>query len=95
MRDFDHLLWQVSHHNVHIFKDMDGWFLLITGDCEHLQDNGMCGIYETRPLICREHSNDYCEYDSSIPEGSELYFRNHGELDRYCRERFKSWDKRF
>ncbi|MFC1363391.1 MAG: YkgJ family cysteine cluster protein, partial [gamma proteobacterium symbiont of Ctena orbiculata] len=25
--DFEHLLWQVSHQGVEIYKDEDGWFL--------------------------------------------------------------------
>ena len=95
LRDFDHLLWQVSHHSVHIFKDMEGWFLLIQGDCQHLLADGRCGIYEVRPLVCREHTNDYCEFDDSIENGSELYFHDYTELDDYCRKRFKRWDQRF
>lgn len=95
MRDFDLLLWQVSHKNIHVFKDDDGWFLLILNECTHLQKDGRCGIYDVRPLICRDHSNDYCEYDVSIEDGSQLYFDGYEALDAYCRKRFKSWDKRF
>jgi len=95
IREFDHLLWQLSHQNLHVFKDSEGWFLLILGECEHLASDGRCGIYEKRPLVCREHTNDYCEYDDSIESGSELYFRDHKDLDAYCRKRFKQWDKRF
>ena len=95
IQDFDLLMWQVSHRNVHLFKDEDGWFLLFVSTCEHLQDNGHCGIYETRPLICRDHDNSYCEFDVSIKEGSEYYFETDKELDKYCRKRFKGWDKRF
>jgi len=94
IRDFDFMLWQVSHQHVHIYKDDEGWYLLITSQCQHLQSNGRCGIYATRPMVCREHSNDYCESDISIPDSSDLYFRNHQEFDNYCRKRFKSWDKR-
>ena len=25
-QDFNHMLWQVSHQNVSIYKDEDGWF---------------------------------------------------------------------
>lgn len=95
MKDFDLLLWQISHKNVHIFKDEEGWFLLILNECVHLQEDGRCGIYEVRPLICRDHTNDYCEYDVSIKDGSELYFSGYDDLNKYCRKRFKSWDKRF
>ena len=45
--DFDYLLWQVSHENINIFKDADGWFLHIDTRCSHLLDGGICSIYET------------------------------------------------
>lgn len=93
--DFDHLLWQVSHKNINIFKDADGWFLHIYAGCEHLLDHGVCGIYEERPQICRDYDNDYCEFDESIAEASELFFSNYKELEKYCRKRYKKWDKRF
>jgi len=92
--DFDILLWQVSHKNTEIYKDEDGWFLLITMACEHLQADGRCGIYERRPKICREHSSDNCEVDGLAgADDFELYFRNYDELRAYCRRRFKKWDK--
>jgi len=95
MRDFDHLLWQVSHRTVHVFKDADGWFLRIMSDCEHLQNDGRCGIYATRPLVCREHSNDFCERDESIEKGAEYYFQDYAQLDAYCAKRFRNWTRRF
>lgn len=95
IRDFDQLLWHISHINTQLFKDSDGWFLIIINRCEHLSTEGSCNIYETRPFTCREHSNEYCEQDSPIEENCQLYFHNHKSLDTYCRNRFKSWDKRF
>ncbi len=93
MDDFDTLLWQVSHQNVTVYRDEDGWFLLFQTTCSHLQDNGQCGIYPQRPQICRNYDNDYCEYDSPAEEGFELYFTNYDELFAYCEKRFKSWHK--
>jgi Fe-S-cluster containining protein len=93
--DFDHLLWQISHENINVFKDADGWFLHINTRCTHLQPNGACGIYETRPWVCREYDNDFCEYDESIADASELFFSTPEELEKYCRKRFKKWDRRF
>lgn len=95
MRDFDVLLWQLHHRDVHIYRDEDGWYLRVMNVCLNLMDDGRCGIYETRPIICREHENDYCEYDESTADTSELYFASAEELDKYCRKRFKTWDKRF
>ena len=93
--DFDHLIWQVSHENINIFKDADGWFLHISSRCMHLGDRGECGIYETRPWVCREYGNDFCEFDESIADASELFFATPKKLDKYCRKRFKKWEKRF
>jgi len=93
--DFDHLLWQLAHENIQAYKDEDGWFLVVMTRCTHLLAGGNCGIYETRPQVCRDYSNDYCEFDAPAEEGFEFYFQNYTELDNYCRKRFKGWDKRF
>lgn len=93
--DFQQLLWQVSHDNICIYKDDDGWTLLVSGKCQHLQINGDCGIYHTRPEICREHTNDYCEYDAPSEDGFDLYFTNYEDLLAYCKKRYKKWDDQF
>jgi hypothetical protein len=95
MEDFDLLLWQLAHQNMEAYKDEDGWFLMVLNRCQFLHDDGRCGIYETRPQLCRDYSNDFCEFDAPAEEGFEYYFRNYDELDAYCRKRFKKWDKRF
>ncbi len=94
MADFDHLLWQVSHENIEAYKDEDGWFLLIRGHCQHLQAGGACGIYEQRPQVCRDYSNDWCEFDAPAEEGFTYHFRDYQELLGYCRRRFRTWEKR-
>lgn len=90
--DFQHLLWQVSHDHVKAYKDEDGWTLLIEAKCQHLQIDGACGIYATRPQICRDHSNEYCEFDAPSEDGFDLYFQNYEELLAYCKKRFKRWE---
>ena len=95
MEAFDFLAWQLSHRDVQLYKDEDGWFLLINNPCTHLLKDGRCGIYETRPRICREYENDYCEYDEPAEQHFELFFRNYQELNDYCSKRFKRWDKRW
>lgn len=95
MRDFDILLWQVSHKSIHIYQDDFGWFLQVMSDCEHLLENGLCGIYETRPIVCREHDNEHCDYDIPLDGDTKHYFTNYEQLNAYCKKRFKSWVKRF
>lgn len=94
-KDFDYLLWQVSHDNIAVFKDDDGWFLSIKQSCAHLLEGGRCGIYEMRPEICREHSNDCCEFDGPAEDDFDLYFNSYESLNKYCKKKFKNWDKRF
>lgn len=91
--EFETLLWQVSHKNVSAYKDEDGWFLLFDTPCDHLQPGGMCGIYDARPEVCREHDNDYCEYDAPAEDGFDLYFPDYESLLKYCKKRFKKWKR--
>lgn len=89
--DFHHLLWQVSHEGVEVYKDSDGWTLLFHTQCTHLLPGGGCGIYDKRPKICREYSNDFCEFDMPAEEGFDLHFPDHKSLLKYCKKRFKKW----
>ncbi len=92
--DYEHLLWQISHEHVKIYKDDDGWYLLVTTKCRHLvEPGGRCGIYPVRPQICRDHDNDYCEYDQPAEDGWELYFEDYDSLRAYCKKRFKRWER--
>ena len=92
--EFDFLLWQISHRDVKVYQDDDGWFLLFESRCNHILPDGRCGIYESRPQVCRDYSNDFCEYDEPADKNFKRYFQNYDELNRYCRKRFKRWDKR-
>ena len=94
-QDFDHLLWQLAHGNTQLYKDDEGWYLLINNKCNFLQDDGRCGTYETRPSVCREYKNDFCELDQPAEEGFDLFFDGYESLLKYCRKRFKKWDQRF
>ncbi|MXX98924.1 MAG: YkgJ family cysteine cluster protein [Gammaproteobacteria bacterium] len=91
--DFEHLLWQVSHRDVSVYKDEDGWCLLFDAKCSHLLPDGACGIYENRPQICRDHSNDYCEFDAPAEDSFELYFPDYESLLAYCKKRYKHWTR--
>ncbi|MGD1991253.1 MAG: YkgJ family cysteine cluster protein, partial [Chromatiales bacterium] len=90
--DFDHLLWQVSHAGVEVYKDSSGWYLLVYGRCEHLREGGLCAIYDSRPQVCRDYDNEWCEFDEPAARHFALYFRNYDELLAYCKKRFSRWD---
>ncbi len=89
--DYMNLLWQVSHEHVSAFKDRDGWYLMIDGKCEHLQPDGRCGIYESRPDACREHSDESCEFDRVLSTDFKLFFPTYESLLAHCKKKFKDW----
>ncbi len=61
--DFEHLRWYMLHGKVSLFVEDDTWYLMVHADCQALQPDNMCGIYEERPGICRAYTTDECEYD--------------------------------
>lgn len=90
-QDFSNLLWQVSHIGVHAFRDEGIWYLLFEGRCTHLQPDGRCGIYESRPHACRDHSADNCEADAPREKDFDLHFKDYDELLAFCKKKFKRW----
>ena len=62
-RDFDFIRWYLLHDRASVFKEEGDWYLLVHTTCKHLRSDNMCGIYETRPQICRDYTTDKCEYD--------------------------------
>lgn len=64
--DFDNIRWYLSHGRCGIFVDDGTWYLVVFGDCQYLTTDNRCGIYYTRPLICREYTTDQCEYDNDF-----------------------------
>ncbi|MHB1566094.1 MAG: YkgJ family cysteine cluster protein [Acidiferrobacter sp.] len=89
--DFEHLLWQVSHDGIEVYQDEDGWFLLIQTRCGHLAADGRCGIYARRPPICRDYSQEFCEYDEPAERHFKRHFRTYDALLQYCQQRFRHW----
>jgi Fe-S-cluster containining protein len=61
--DFEYIRWFLLHERATVFKEEDDWYLLVHTTCRHLRDDYRCGIYETRPQICREYSTKDCEYE--------------------------------
>ena len=61
--DYDHIRWYMMHGRVSIFVEDETWYLTVHADCQHLQDDHRCGIYEQRPRICRSYTTKDCEYN--------------------------------
>ncbi|MAT73067.1 MAG: zinc/iron-chelating domain-containing protein [Planctomycetaceae bacterium] len=61
--ELEYLRWFLLHDRASVFKEDDDWYLLVHTTCKHLQADNRCGIYDTRPQICRDYTTDNCEYD--------------------------------
>lgn len=64
-QDFDYLRWYLLHERASIFVEDGCWYLLVHNRCKHLGEDQLCGIYETRPQICRDYTTDNCEYEDN------------------------------
>ena len=55
---------------------------MVLNACDNLLSDGRCGVYETRPKICRDYSTKNCEYDA---DGLyDLYFETPEQIHEYA-----------
>lgn len=80
--DFEFIRWYLLHEGATVFSEEGNWYLLVHTVCKHLQDDQRCGIYETRPQICRDYSTKNCEYEDEWTY--EQYFETPEQITEYC-----------
>jgi Fe-S-cluster containining protein len=61
--ELEYIRWYLLHERATVFVEEETWYLLVHTVCRHLQDDHRCGIYDTRPQICRDYSTKECEYE--------------------------------
>ena len=79
--DFDFIRWYLLHNQATVFIDEGDWYILVHTECRHLQTDNRCGIYDTRPEICRQYSTGNCEYDDSWTYDG--YFETPEQIEEY------------
>lgn len=87
-RDFDDIRWYLMHHNVTVFVEEGEWYVQMATSCQNLLPDGRCGIYETRPQICREYKAGECDYNMGEYDYDEM-FNSADEFEAYMREHFR------
>jgi Fe-S-cluster containining protein len=80
-KDFDYIRWFLMHGRSAVYIEDGTWYLLVYSDCQHLLPDNRCGIYETRPQICREYTTDNCEYDDDWTY--ERFFETAEQVEEY------------
>ncbi|HYW81568.1 MAG TPA: YkgJ family cysteine cluster protein [Thermoguttaceae bacterium] len=61
--EFEYIRWYLLHERATVFIEEDSWYLLVHNRCKHLGNDNLCGIYATRPQVCRDYTTKNCEYD--------------------------------
>ena len=80
-KDFDFIRWYLLHEQATVFVDEGTWYILVHTRCRYLQADNRCGIYFTRPQICRDYSTENCEYDDTWTY--EQYFELPDQITEY------------
>jgi Fe-S-cluster containining protein len=93
--EYDYMAWYLVHPGISVFVDWNGgWFVKFETRCHHLQPNGMCGIYETRPVICREFDWKECERHLVDEPADKWLFRTADEFAAWLeRQRPKAYQR--
>ena len=79
--DHDELSWFLAHENISVYFDRHRWHVEVRTPCKHLTRQNLCAIYQTRPIVCRGHDADGCEYpDRPI---HDLQFDTKEDLDAW------------
>lgn len=91
--DYDDIRWYLCHENVAVFIEDDTWYVAVMNKCKHLQKDNRCGIYETRPKICRGYSTDNCDYHGGDYNFEKL-FTSAEQLWKYAHEQLRAARKK-
>jgi uncharacterized protein len=86
--DFEYIRWFLLHEEVSVFVDEGTWYAMVGTVCKHLQSDHRCGIYHTRPKICKEYSTDDCEYDNDSTY--DQHFELGAQMAEYANARFNT-----
>jgi Fe-S-cluster containining protein len=66
------LLFYLYHERVSLFVSEGEFVVQFETTCRHVQPDRRCGVYATRPHICRDYSEVDCEINSE-DEGQTIY----------------------
>lgn len=92
-RCYDNIRWYLCHENVVVFIEEKQWYIGIMSRCKHLQPDNRCGIYETRPKVCREYKTDNCDYHGG-EYNFEALFTSAEQLEAYAKQKLAAKKKR-
>ena len=79
--EFEYIRWFLVHDHATVFTEDGDWYVCVHTVCKHLQNDNRCGIYETRPQICRDYTTKDCEYEDDWVY--DQYFETAEQVEEY------------
>lgn len=94
-KEYDHIVWYLYHPGVSVFVDWNAdWFIKFESRCENLTSQGLCGIYERRPAICKDFDWRDCEQHVRDEAPDKWLFERAEDFLRWFeRQRPKAYDR--
>lgn len=86
LRDYDDICWYLMHEGFSVFVEEGDWYVQVLARCKNLGEDNLCGVYETRPRLCREYEPGECDYSAGAYDYDEL-FTHPSQLEDYVRRR--------
>ena len=90
-KDHDNIRWYLLHEHIAVWVQDGDWYLEVRTPCKHLLPDNRCGIYHTRPQICREYGwpdkdnpDDPCEYFTGN-DGYDMLFETADAFDAWSK----------
>ncbi len=84
-RDFDDIRWFLLHEDAAVFVEDGKWYLQVNRRCRALLPDNRCGIYESRPAICRAYTPRECDWHGDEYDYDKL-FVDPEQIMAYARE---------
>jgi Fe-S-cluster containining protein len=83
--DWDEVRWWLAHEGIRVGQDSEGWAIEFLTRCRNLEEDGACGIYESRMTICAEHDATDCEFAEKVEY--EVLLESETDLADYLERR--------
>lgn len=81
-KDYDDIRWYLMHQGISVFVEEGDWYIQFQTRCKNLGADNRCGIYESRPEICRDYEPGECDYAGGTYDYENL-FTHPQQIDDY------------
>lgn len=81
-KDYDDIRWYLMHQGISVFVEEGDWYIQFQTRCKNLGLDNRCGIYDSRPQICRTYEPGECDYAGGT-YGYDHLFTHPQQIDEY------------